>query len=154
VSWRKHLVLVLVVVFGSFGNVFMSRGMKEVGQISISNWTHIITALLNPWVASGTVLLIGFMGAYMTALSWADLTYVLPATALGYVLVALMGEFLMPMLGAPGENISGTRWAGILLITAGVGFVAGGRPHTSKRERQEIAQERSEKSEGDRGSGR
>jgi drug/metabolite transporter (DMT)-like permease len=83
------------------------------------------------------------MAAYMTALSWADLTYVLPATALGYVLVALMGEFLMPMLGAAGENISGTRWAGILLITAGVGFVAGGRPHTPKRERQEIAEERS-----------
>jgi len=156
VSWRKHLVLVLVVFFGSFGNVFMSRGMKEVGQISISNWTHIITALFNPWVASGTVLLIAFMAAYMTALSWADLTYVLPATALGYVLVALMGEFLMPVLGAAGENISGTRWAGILLITAGVGFVAGGRPHTPKRERQEIAEERSsaERASNDDGSNR
>ena len=155
-SWRKHLVLVLVVFFGSFGNVFMSRGMKEVGQISISNWTHIITALFNPWVASGTVLLIAFMAAYMTALSWADLTYVLPATALGYVLVALMGEFLMPVLGAAGENISGTRWAGILLITAGVGFVAGGRPHTPKRERQEIAEERSsgERASNDDGSNR
>jgi len=156
VSWRKHLVLVLVVFFGSFGNVFMSRGMKEVGQVSISNWTHIITALFNPWVASGTVLLIAFMAAYMTALSWADLTYVLPATALGYVLVALMGEFLMPVLGAAGENISGTRWAGILLITAGVGFVAGGRPHTPKRERQEIAEERSsgERASNDDGSNR
>ena len=141
-SWRKHLVLVLVVVFGSFGNVFMSRGMKDIGQISLSNWTHVISALFNPWVASGTVLLIGFMAAYMTALSWADLTYVLPATALGYVVVALMGKFLMPVLGAPGEKISITRWAGILLITAGVGFVAGGRPHTPKRERQEIAEER------------
>ncbi len=56
----------------------------------------------------------------MTALSWADLTYVLPATSLGYVLLALVAKFLLH------EHISLLRWLGIALITGGVGFVAGG----------------------------
>jgi drug/metabolite transporter (DMT)-like permease len=56
----------------------------------------------------------------MAALSWADLTYVLPATSLGYVLVALVAHFGFH------EVISWTRWLGIGLIAAGVGFVAAG----------------------------
>jgi drug/metabolite transporter (DMT)-like permease len=56
----------------------------------------------------------------MNALSWADLTYVMPATALGYVLLALVARFVLH------EHISPLRWLGIVLITAGVGFVAGG----------------------------
>jgi drug/metabolite transporter (DMT)-like permease len=123
-------------VFGSVGNVLMSRGLKDIGQISIHNWWHAIFAVLDPWVAGGTLLLIGFMAAYMTALSWADLTYVLPATAMGYVLVALLGQYVL------GEHITTERWIGILLVTGGVGFVAGGRAHTPKAERMEIAAER------------
>ena len=56
----------------------------------------------------------------MTALSWADLTYVLPATSLGYVLLALVARFVLH------EHVSPLRWLGIVLITGGVGFVAGG----------------------------
>lgn len=136
-SRRKYYVLALIVVFGSVGNVLMSRGMKDVGQITLQHWTHAITALLNPWVAAGTVLLIGFMAMYMTALSWADLTYVLPATSLGYVLVALLGQFLL------GEHITMLRWLGIVLVTGGVGFVARGRSHTPQVERIEEAERRS-----------
>jgi drug/metabolite transporter (DMT)-like permease len=56
----------------------------------------------------------------MTALSWADLTYVLPATSLGYVLLALIAKFFLH------EQVSATRWLGIGLISAGVGFVTQG----------------------------
>jgi drug/metabolite transporter (DMT)-like permease len=94
--------------------------MKEVGSISISQIPHIILAILNPWVALGILFLLGFFAAYMTALSWADLTYVLPATSLGYVLLALIAKFMLH------ENVTPTRWLGILLISAGVGLVAGG----------------------------
>src|SRR5213594_1626139 len=97
-----------------------SRGMKEVGSISLSHIPDVILAILNPWVALGIVLLLAFFAAYMTALSWADLTYVLPASSLGYVLVALAGRFGFH------EAISPARWMGIALITAGVGFVAAG----------------------------
>ena len=54
-----------------------------------------ILTILNPWVALGILFLLGFFAAYMTALSWADLTYVLPATSLGYVLLALIAKFLL-----------------------------------------------------------
>jgi len=66
------------------------------------------------------LLLFAFFAAYMTALSWADLTYVLPATSIGYVLLALIAKFILH------EQVTPGRWLGILLITAGVGFVAGG----------------------------
>lgn len=108
--------------------------MKQVGHVSLSHLPEIIVAVVNPSIALGIVLLIGFFAAYMTALSWADLTYVLPATSLGYVLVALLSIFFL------GEHVTLTRWIGILLVTGGVGFVAGGPSHTSKRERQRIAE--------------
>jgi len=65
----------------------------------------------------------------MSALSWADLTYVLPATSLAYVLVALIGHFRLH------EEISPTRWLGIAFIAAGVGFVAAGPSVTPALER-------------------
>jgi drug/metabolite transporter (DMT)-like permease len=72
------------------------------------------------------VLLIGFFASYLTALSWADLTYVLPATAFGNVIVALLAHFWLH------EPISLERWAGIVLITLGVGFVAQGPSLTER----------------------
>src|SRR5437764_7293641 len=114
----------------------MSRGMTQIGSISLQNWTRIFSSLLNPWVAAGTLLLIGFLATYMAALSWADLTFVLPATSVSYVLIALLGQFLL------GEHITTLRWLGIALVTGGVGFVARDRPHTPQVERIEQAERR------------
>jgi len=98
----------------------LSHGMKQTGGISLSRLQDVVYALLNPWVAIGILLLLAFFAAYMTALSFADLTYVLPATSLGYVLLALVARFVLH------EHVSPLRWLGIALITGGVGFVAGG----------------------------
>lgn len=117
---RKYVVLLGVVIFGASGDALLSRGMKEVGEVSLSQWHQIIFAVVHPWVALGVVLLIAFFASYMTALSWADLTYVLPATSIGYVLLAFIAKFLLH------ENVTATRWVGIVLIAAGVGFVAQG----------------------------
>ncbi len=122
---RKYLILCAIMVLGACGDVALSRGMKDVGNISLANWTQVFGALLNPWVIGGIVLLIGFMATYLTALSWADLTYVLPATAIGYIIMAALARIFLH------ENVTSKRWIGILLITAGVGFVAGGPPMTS-----------------------
>jgi drug/metabolite transporter (DMT)-like permease len=94
--------------------------MKDLGGISIHNLSSLIFAVTDPWVAGGILLLLAFFAAYTSALSFADLTYVLPATSLGYVLVALIARFLFH------EQISVMRWLGIAMITAGVGFVAAG----------------------------
>jgi drug/metabolite transporter (DMT)-like permease len=71
-------------------------------------------------VAGGILLLLAFFAAYTSALSFADLTYVLPASSLGYVLVALIARFVFH------EQVSVMRWLGIAMISAGVGFVAAG----------------------------
>lgn len=123
-TFKRYLVLLAVVVFGAFGDCFLSRGMKEVGTISLSQWQQVFHALANPWVISGILLLLGFFASYLTSLSWADLTYVLPASALGYILIALLAKFFLH------EQVSVARWVGIGLIVLGVGFVAGG-PHVS-----------------------
>jgi len=98
----------------------LSHGMKQTGNISLHHLSSVLLAVLNPWVAVGIVLLLAFFAAYMNALSWADLTYVLPATSLGYVLLALVAKFALH------EQVSPMRWIGIALISGGVGFVAGG----------------------------
>jgi len=104
--------------------------MKDLGSISLHNLSGLLLAVLNPWVAAGILLLLAFFACYMSALSWADLTYVLPATSLAYVLVALIGHFRLH------EEISPTRWLGIALIAAGVGCVAAGPSVTPSHQRQ------------------
>src|SRR5947209_1364730 len=99
--------------------------MKQTGSIDIHHLRSVIFAVLNPWVAVGILLLLAFFTSYMNALSWADLTYVLPATSLGYVLLALVARFVLH------EQVSPVRWMGIALISGGVGFVAGGPALTS-----------------------
>src|ERR1700719_4930039 len=108
----------------------LSHGMKQTGSISLNHLQGVIYAVLNPWISVGIVLLLAFFASYMTALSWADLTYVLPATSLGYVLLALVAKFALH------EQVSPMRWAGIALIAGGVGFVAGGPSLTSQAHRE------------------
>ena len=129
---RKYLVLAGITVFSPAGDAMLAHGMKEIGGISLHNLHSLILAVLNPWVAGGIVLLLAFFASYMSALSWADLTYVLPATSLGYVLVALIARFCFH------EAIPPTRWLGIALITAGVGFVAAGPSLTPARQQQQL----------------
>jgi uncharacterized membrane protein len=120
VTFRKYLVLFAVALFGACGDVCLARGMTDFGAVTSANWRHLFASLWNPWVLSGICLLLLFLCSYLSALSWADLTYVLPATAISYVLMALLGKFFLH------ETVTVGRWLGIALITAGVGFVAGG----------------------------
>ena len=114
----------------------LSHGMKQAGSISLNHLQGVIFAILNPWVAIGILLLLAFFSTYMTALSWADLTYVLPATSLGYVLLALVARFLLH------EHVSPLLWLGIALITGGVGFIAGGPELTEHPKAAELGDQR------------
>lgn len=133
-NFRKYLVLAGVTLFAATGDSLLSGGMKEVGNVSLTRIPDMLLAITNPYVAFGILLLLAFFACYITALSWADLTYVLPATSLGYVLVALIGKFFLH------ENVGLTRWLGILLISAGVGFVAGGPARTDVREPKSVCE--------------
>jgi drug/metabolite transporter (DMT)-like permease len=124
-TFRKYLVLAGVTVFAAAGDSMLSHGMKQTGNISIHQLQRVLFAITNPWVALGIVLLLAFFASYMNALSWADLTYVLPATSLGYVLLAFVARFALH------EQVSPLRWMGIAMISGGVSFVAGGPALTS-----------------------
>jgi drug/metabolite transporter (DMT)-like permease len=117
---QRYLILLAVMLTASVGDTLLSRGMSQVGPVSFSKLGLLLTALKNPWVIAGILLLLGFFASYLTALSWADLTFVLPSTAVGYIVVALLAHFWQH------EHISFSRWLGILLIVSGVGFVANG----------------------------
>jgi uncharacterized membrane protein len=124
----QYAILAVVMLSASLGDSFLKRGMDQIGAVNVHHLGLLWHALFNPYVDIGIVLLIGFFATYTTALSWADLTFVMPATAFGYVVIALMGRYWLH------EQLSLSRWLGILLIVGAVGFVAGGPSRTEHAE--------------------
>jgi drug/metabolite transporter (DMT)-like permease len=122
---KTRVCAIVVILSNVAGNFFMKRGLTA----QLSTPLDYITALFHPWVTLGVLLLILWMLSRMALLSWADLSYVLPVTSLGYVLVPLAGRLLL------NEQISMQRWAGIVLIMAGVALVSGGTPRSAPRNR-------------------
>ena len=129
---QQYLILLTVMVTASFGDALLSRGMSQIGVVDLHHPAILIRALANLNIVVGIVLLIGFFASYMTALSWADLTFVMPATAFGNVMVALIGRFWLH------EHLSLSRWLGILMLTCAVGFVANGPSRTEHGDEVEL----------------
>jgi drug/metabolite transporter (DMT)-like permease len=123
---NQYAILALVAICAPLGDTLLDRGMSQMPAISLDHLGQLISAVFTPWIVAGIALLIGFFASYLTALSWADLTYVLPATAFGNVIVTLFARFWLH------ETISPYRWAGVALITIGVGFVAQGPSLTER----------------------
>jgi drug/metabolite transporter (DMT)-like permease len=122
-TFRRYLVLGVVAVTAPLGDTLLSVGMKRIGPVSLDHLATLIYAVSTPQILLGIALLICFFASYLASLSWADLTFVLPATSIGNVFVALLARFWLH------EQISPGRWLGILLIT-GVGFVTQGPSYT------------------------
>jgi drug/metabolite transporter (DMT)-like permease len=126
---KTYALLASMVFFSSLGNVLLSRGMKQVGEIldfsPAALASVFVKTFTNGSIWLGILSLLIFFVSYLILLSWADLSYVQPASAFGYALVAVLGYFIL------GEFISLTRWAGVLLICAGVALVNGTNPRTT-----------------------
>ena len=116
---KTRVFAVIVVLTNVLGNTALTAGMKKMGTLDSSPLSY-LKAILSPWVLLGITLLILWMLTRMTLLSWADLSYVLPVTSLGYVASALLARFFLH------EQISPQRWAGTLLIVAGTMLVGMG----------------------------
>lgn len=120
---KTAIVLITAIVAQAAGNVFLTRGMKavaataEAGALPQSLHTA-LAALQSVEVWAGTILLILFFALYSAALSWADLSFVLPATAFGYVLNVAAGHYFL------NERVTAWRWVGAVIITLGVVFVS------------------------------
>jgi uncharacterized membrane protein len=125
VDLKTKLLTLFVVATNVLGNVSLSWGMKHQNAgLGLSPWTY-IRLIFSPWVMLGTMLLILWLLSRMTLLGWADLSYVLPVTAMGYVLTALVGRYFL------GEAISYQGWAGTILIVAGIMLVGMTQPNTT-----------------------
>lgn len=120
ILWKTRTFAIIVILSNALGNFALDRGMR--GRVTASPWEY-IAAIFTPWVMLGISLLILWMLSRMALLSWADLSYVLPVTSLGYVASTLIGRFLLD------EQVSPLRWAGTLLIVAGTVLVGAGSPH-------------------------
>ena len=121
---KTRILTVIVVLTQVFGDYFLSRGLRQVGSLIGRPPLAFILAFANPWVALGVGLLMLWLFSHMVLLSWADLSYVLPVTSIGYVLVALTGRFFLH------ESVSWLRWSGIALIVLGVIIVGRTAPST------------------------
>jgi len=113
-------VLFLAILAQATGNIFLSKAMKHVSGAPGAQGLlpYVLQLAQNPMIWIGTALLILFFLLYSASLSWADLSFVLPATSFGYILnVALAHYFL-------NEAVSPLRWIGTVLVAIGVLFVS------------------------------
>ena len=126
---KTLVLLILMVLFSSTGDLLLSKGMKQIGSVGFSSWNAVGAAfsqtVLNPTIWFGIACLCAYLACYLLLLSWADYSYVLPASATGYGIVALMGYIFLS------EHVSPTRWVGIAIICAGVALVGRTPPRTT-----------------------
>jgi len=118
----KTLTLMLIAVVAvTFGDIFMSQAMKSIGDIHITGPSSLLSTairvLKTPTFWLAVCCMTTFFFLWTSILSWADLTFVLPLTALTYVLNAVLAQ---PLLN---ETVGPMRWAGVAFITMGVGLV-------------------------------
>ncbi len=119
----KTLVLVLIAcVLGGAGHVMLAKGMKTIGDLTEAPSTRVggmvTRTLTNPWVLWGVVLQAAFFGLYLTLLSRADVSMILPLTAIDYIVVVFLAQLLLAEVVTPG------RWIGVALIVVGVTLVS------------------------------
>jgi uncharacterized membrane protein len=114
---KVKLLTLFVVLTNVLGNFALSWGMKhQAAELGLSPWPY-LRLIFSPWVLLGTTLLVFWLLSRMTLLGWADLSYVLPVTSIGYVLNAILGKLFL------GEAISWQRWMGTGLIVIGMALV-------------------------------
>jgi drug/metabolite transporter (DMT)-like permease len=130
---RLHLksipMIMLSIVLGPMGNVMLGKGMKGIGSLSLNNFRDLlgiaVSVLCSPYIWLGIASLMAFMIVHMLLLTWADYSYVQPATSLSYATVALLSYFLL------GEVVTPLRWLGIAVICLGVFIVGRTEPSTA-----------------------
>ncbi len=114
-------VLAVAIVLVSIGDMLLAHGMKKIGAVSSCSPSALfqigVRVFTNPSIIIGIIMLAGFFFLWLAILSWCDLSFVLPLTALSYVLTAFLSIYFL------GETVTPLRWAGTILICVGVALV-------------------------------
>jgi uncharacterized membrane protein len=115
-------VLLLALALEAVGVVFLSRGLKQIGEVERLSATEVGRIIrrgaANPSLLLGVALETVFFGALLYLLSQRDVSLIWPLTALGFVLTALAAKFILH------EDIHWTRWMGVALIVVGAALVS------------------------------
>jgi uncharacterized membrane protein len=125
---KTLLMVFAMMVCATTGDSLLKHGMTEIGPVSLSHgalFEGLRMAMTSRTIWLAILFLIGFTLTNMTVLSWADYSYVMPASAIGYVAVTFVGMTLL------GETVSPRRWIGVALICIGVVLVGQTKPSTS-----------------------
>jgi drug/metabolite transporter (DMT)-like permease len=134
------VILLLGLVFEATGVVFLSRGLKAIAQARLTGPVPIIRLIgagaTNKSILLGVLLEAVFFGSLIYLMSQADISFVWPLTALGFVLTTLAAKFILR------EEISALRWAGVILIVAGAALITWSEKSKSKPSRPEIISHR------------
>jgi drug/metabolite transporter (DMT)-like permease len=113
--------MILAITAGAVGDIFLTLGMKSVGDLSTKGFREMIEvalrAMTSPKLIIGTMLQAVYFGLWLAVLSWEDLSVALPMQALNYVIVAFLSQWYL------GESVTLMRWSGIVIICIGVGLV-------------------------------
>jgi uncharacterized membrane protein len=127
--YKTYFAILLMIIFGPLGNVMLGKGMRRVGEVSVSSPGQILHTLITifstPAIWMGIASLITFFLTYMLVLSWADYTFVQPSSSISYGMVAVLSHFLLR------EAIAPLRWLGVLVICMGVFIVSWTPPRTT-----------------------
>ena len=116
-AYRTYSLLGVFVLLRALGNLSLAWGTKHFPETLAANPLSYLRAMLSPAVAVGIAMLILAMLLRMAVLGVADLSFVLPLTAVGYVFAALLGKFILQ------EDVTPERWTGTALIFIGVALV-------------------------------
>jgi len=129
--FKTFVMILIMIIAGPLGNVLLGKGMQSIDTTSIrsaSGLLHVIGRVFTTssiWL--GVASLLTFFVANILVLSWADYSFVQPASSMAYGVVALFSVFLL------GEAVSPLRWVGIAIICLGVFIVGRTHPHTTGR---------------------
>ncbi|MGA8101377.1 MAG: hypothetical protein WB869_04435 [Candidatus Acidiferrales bacterium] len=117
----EALSLIVIVFAGTGGELAVSRAMKQIGEVhdfSPRNVARVVgRAFRIGWMWFGISLMTAAFFALLAMLSWENVTFVIPVTALSYVAGTFGGQYLL------GERVPTKRWVGVLLVCVGVTLV-------------------------------
>ena len=114
---RIAFFLSIVILAGTGGEILVAHAMKQAGRAQTATRSAVIPVLeraFRPVMWMGLALQALAFFALLALLSWADLSFVVPATALSYVVGAAGSALFLR------ERVNRTRWAGVLLVCLGV----------------------------------